>query len=325
MKRNGLYALAFAFASLGLWYVASSHRAAAADSLPALIEQAPAGATLIAYVDLAALRQSPWIQQLESIAQPAQVDADYKTFVDGTGFDYQRDLDRVVIANSGASSDTIIFAEGRFDHKRIEQYALRSGKLQQEDGRAVYVVPSPTPGKDIRLTFLSADRIALSSGGGFSALVSSGAAAPVNSAMRERLSRVAGAPIFAAIKGAAFTAAADKNGAANPGVGAQLRSLRWIAFAAQPNTNDLLLSAEGECDRPEDAQRVAGTLELLRALFRGAMADPKARGQMSADSAAALGKALDAAKITTETVRVRLLVSLTPEMLRIPPAAPANN
>ncbi len=331
MKRAAFYTMALAVASLSLWYGASAYRASAADALPALIEQAPAGATMIAYADLAALRESPWTKRLESFAQPAQVDSDYTAFVDATGFDYQRDLDRVVIANSGAASDkVVVFAEGRFDRKKIEQYALRTGKLQQENGRAVYVVPSATQGsstakgpaaqsKDVRFTFLAADRIALSSGGELSGLASAGASPSLDSAMRERLSRVAGAPIFATIKTAPFAAAAGTTGDVKTGVAAQMQSLRWVSLAMQPDGNSALLSLEGECDRPEDAQKVAGTLELMRALFRGALADPKTRGKMPAESAASLGKLIDAAKITTETTRVRLLISLTPDMLSVAP------
>lgn len=66
---------------------------------------------------------------------------------------------------------------------------------------------------------------------------------------------------------------------------------------------------------------MASALEFLRVILRGALADPKARGQISADSAAAAAKLLDSVKITTETVRVRVSTSLSQDMLGIPAAA----
>ena len=139
MKRSRLYILAIAVVALGLFYAVRVHRASAAAAFPDLLEMAPADSTMIGYADLQALRESPLVQQLAAMAQPAQVDPDYANFVSGTGFDYQRDLDHVlVISRSGAASGgTLVFAEGRFNRQKIEQYALRSGKLQQENGRSV--------------------------------------------------------------------------------------------------------------------------------------------------------------------------------------------
>ena len=325
-KRTSLWALVFAVAALSLWYAVRTHRASAADSLPDLIELAPAESSMIAYADVEALRESPLVQQLAALAQPTQVDRDYAEFVSETGFDYQRDLDHVLLtAGSGATSGkTLIFAEGRFNRQKIEQYALRSGKLEQENGHAVYVVPSATPGKDIRFAFLAAGRIALSDGGDVSAAISTSSSAALDPEMRERLSRVAGAPIFAAVRASEFTRAVAPNGGRRPGISTPFESLRWVNLAAKPNGDQVLLSAEGECDSADQAQKVASALELMRGLFRGALADPRARGRMTAESADATGKLLDSINITTDAVRVRLLVSVTPQMLP-PLSAPAGH
>src|ERR1700674_1747703 len=97
MKRNGIYILAVALAAVGLFYAVRAHRASAAAPFPDLLELAPADSTVIGYADLEALRESPLVKQLAAMAQPAQVDRDYADFVSATGFDYQRDLDHLLI------------------------------------------------------------------------------------------------------------------------------------------------------------------------------------------------------------------------------------
>ena len=181
-------------------------------------------------------------------------------------------------------------------------------------------MPSTTQGKNIRLEFLAANRVVLSDGGDLSALPSSNSSAALDPGMRDRLSRIAGAPVFAEINAAEFSSRAGANGGnQTAGFSATFASLRWISLAARPDGEQVFLSAEGECDNPQGAQRVAGTLELLRGILRGALADPKARGQMPPESAAAAGKLLENMKITTEEMRARVLVAVTPEMLRLPP------
>jgi len=326
MKRTGIYLLVIVVATLGLLAVVrENHASAAGAAFPDLIELAPADSTMVAYADLAALRQSPLVQQLTSLAQPPQTDSDYTAFVSATGFDYQRDLDRVMVTMNSANPDkALVLAEGRFDQEKIEQYALRTGKLEQENGRAVYVEPSTTAsGKSIHFAFPSADRIAISIGGALPAAFSTNSPSTIDPGMRDRLSRVSGAPIFGVFNSSGLA----KNAAGSPGMSqaltAQLAALRWVSLAVQPDGGNVLLSAEGECDKAEQAQGIAGTLELLRAVARGAIADPKSRGQIPADSVVAAGKLLDSLKITTDSTHVRLMMSLTPDLLRFPrPTAP---
>jgi hypothetical protein len=299
---------------VGLRYVLRARGASEAGSLPELLEMAPADSTFIAYADVAALRQDPLVQRAAAFAQPATQDRDYVEFVRSTGFDYQRDLDRVVFATGpgAAAAGTMAVAEGRFDQKKIEEYALRSGKVENENGRAVYVVPSATPGTSISFAFLAANRIAVSDGGNLFATPGGLSSTPLDPAMHERLSRVAAAPLFFAAKTPARSTAGT---AAAPGAPSLLESVRWMDFAARPDGGDVILSAEGECGSLEEAQKVASTLEFLRSLLRSALADPKAAIQMSPAGLSASEQLLKAASITATADRVRLLVTVTPDML----------
>jgi hypothetical protein len=325
MKRN-LVILAIVAAgvgALGLRYELRARSANKAGALPELLNMAPADSAFIAYADVAALREDPLVQRAAALAEPAAEDRDYIEFVRATGFDYQRDLDRVVFATrpGAPGGGTMAVAEGRFDQKKIEEYALRSGKVENQNGRAVYVVPSATPGKNISFAFLSANRIAISDGGKFFATPGGISSNPLDPAMRERLSRVAAAPLFFAAKTQARgTIGTDPA----PGAPSLLESVRWLDFAARPDNGAVVLSAEGECDSAQDAQKVASAVEFLRGVLRSAVADPKASLHMSPTGAAATERLLKAASVTTTAERVRLLVTMTPDMLdTAAPAAPS--
>jgi hypothetical protein len=315
----------------GLVYAARARRALGADAESELLSLAPADSALVAYADLAAIRNSPVTAQLGALAQPVRVDKDYTDFVSATGFDYSKDLDRVLVtARAGApSGTTLIFAEGRFDREKIEKYALRTGKQQTENGHAFYVVPLATAGKSLQFAFLSSSRLALANDGDLSAAFSPAARGAVDSGMRDRLARVSGAPLFAEMKASNYVpqpgaAGAPKGGALAAGMTAPFAALQWISLAARPDGDQIVLSIEGECKRPEDAQGVANALQFLRTILRGAMSDPKSRGQMPAQSAAAAQKLLETINITTDAERVRLLVSLTPDLLRLATAPPKS-
>ncbi len=238
------------------------------------------------------------------------------------GLIFERDLDRLVLTvGPPPAKQSLVFAEGRFDRQRIGQYALRSGKAEKRNGRDIYVLPSTTPGKTVYLTFLEGNRVVISDGGDLSALVealTAGKSAKLNPALQERLSRVSGAPIFAVAKAPDMSAAGPAASTASPATPFQL--LRWVSLAARPDSDQIILSVEGECDGPEQAQKVATGLEFFRALLSGGLSDPKARGQMSEQAASSVSRLLKAAKITSDAERVRLLVAITPDMIAVPPA-----
>jgi hypothetical protein len=321
-KRTFLILATVAAAALALYCVARVRRASADGSLPELLALAPADSRFLVYADVRALRDSPLVQRLAAMAPPAKMDSDYKDFVSATGFDYQRDLDRVVIAEqpNGPSGQTLSFAEGRFNREKIAQYALRSGKSEREGSREIYSVPSATPGKTISIAFLAADRIALADGGDLAAALAAPTVAS-DPALRLRISRVAGAPLFAIVKAPAAAGNGATTGGGLAAFTSSFQSLRWVSFAARPDGDGLLLSAEGECDTPVQAQSVATGIEILRGLLRSALTAPKTRGQMSPASAGATDQFLGAAKVSTDAARVRLLLTVTPEMLRAPEAS----
>lgn len=326
MKRLGIIStfalLVIAVSATALRY---ELRVRAAEALPELLELAPADSTFIAYTDVASLRESPLIQKATEMARPTTTDNDYQAFVHATGFDYERDLDRVLVAGKtdAAPGSTIAVAEGRFDQKKITDYALRTGKTEDEQGRAVYVVPSTTPGKTFSFSFLSASRIAFSDGNDAFAAPGAFSNSNLNGAMRERLSRVAGAPLFLAAK----VPTPDHNASASTGtpalVSSLFKSVSWVEIAARPDGDNVIVSAEAECGTPEDAQKVATALELMRSMVQGAMAGYKGDKQLSAENVASVERVIKAATITTAADRTRLLFTMTPDLIKLPAAIQA--
>lgn len=310
LRRIALLSAAIVVAVI-LVYELRVHLFPAGRSLPELVELAPAHSTFIAYIDLAALRNEPLISHLAALAEPVAVDPDYKKFISSTGFDYQRDLDEVVIA--ATADEKLAIADGRFDRRRIEEYAFRSGAVEKTNGHTIYVINSKMPGQNISLTFLGTHRIVLGQGGDFSGYLTS-PRAPLEPAMRQRLSRVAGSPAFVGWKiPDSLTHAIGRTGSfAVPA----LQSLRAIDLAIKPDGEQLLLiSLEGECDDSQQAQSLSASLDFLRTILHAELTGSKAHGPMSAENAALVARLAEATEITTNNDRVRLLLSVSPDMI----------
>jgi hypothetical protein len=330
VNRRVLIILSLMVMSVGAasWWYVRARTTAAAEFPSDVLALVPGDVSMIVYADMAVLREEPLVQRLASLAPPVNPGNEYAEFIGATGFEYQRDLDRVVLAARSVSTSqpaasqapapqTLVIADGRFDQKRIEAYALRSGKVEQRNGHTVYTTPAATPGKITAFTFLAPGRVALADGGDISGVLGERSQAPVDAALHEQISRVAGAPLFLVAKPQAILPAAGRA----TGLSAPLNGLLWVNLAARPDGDRVLLSAEGSCDSPEQAKQMAATLELLRGLLRGVLADPNARGGLPAETAQAISQIFQAAQISTEASRVRLLVSVDTAMLGA--AAPA--
>src|SRR5882724_12313596 len=90
----------------------------------------PADTQSIAFADISRLRGAPFFSGLgDWVPQSQPVDAEYAKFLHDTGFDYERDLDHVVIATikRGAVTEFFVVGDGRFDRKKINAYVSQFG------------------------------------------------------------------------------------------------------------------------------------------------------------------------------------------------------
>jgi hypothetical protein len=322
-----LVLLIAAGAGIYLYRLRRSLPAASAGTEPDIMSQLPPGAPVVAYIDVATLRKlqgSPLAAMLGLAGADPKEDRDYQDFVRDTGFDYTRDLDKVAIAiwptsmpkpNSGlGENQAIAIADGRFDHDKIKAYALRTGKAGMWMTQSFYTVPGDPP---VSFSFLSPTRIELTETPAMPFVVPASNTAEVN-AMKARINRVAGAPIFAVAQTDALPKNFYDNFKKAPQLETLARSIKGLTFAGQPQGNRIDLALDAECDSLTHAAEVATLIDGFRMFGAVALSDPKTRRQMTAEQAAFLTALASQVKVTHQDRWVRMTLGVTPEMLAPP-------
>lgn len=290
-----------------------------AGAAPSLLSQLPPGAPAVAYIDVAALRRlhdSPLAAILGLVGENPAQDRDYQEFVRETGFDYTRDLNRAAIAywpsaTGGGENQAVAIADGRFDRDKIKAYALRTGREVNQGTGFYYEVPGDPP---ISVGFLSATRIVLTSGKKLGVFTSVSSPAD-RAAMEDRINRVAGAPIFAVARTDNLPASFYDFLRSAPQFESVARSIQGLTLAGQPDGDIIHVTLDAQCDSMKNAIELATVVESLRLLGSMALADPKARAQMTKEQLALLTALLNEAKLTHQDRIVRLTLDVTPEML----------
>ena len=119
-----LLAIALIGVAVAIWWSRSSRL----DTL-GMAAALPERDAALAYVDVAAIRTSGLLEKLagSSVAE----EPEYKAFVQGTGFDYKRDLDAAMI--SSASGAHYFVLQGRFDWAKLKGYATSQGGSCDDD------------------------------------------------------------------------------------------------------------------------------------------------------------------------------------------------
>lgn len=319
----------------GLLYLDSPRgKTAGAAGVPDLLTALPAGAPTLAYVDLVAMRASSFYQHRPDkgpIAVPSQ---DYADFVHATGFNFEKDLDRLAVASwpapagGKAGGKTVVLAEGRFDRAKIRDYAAREGKPEQQQGHEVFVFPTGGASGVTSFTFLDDHRIAFVGGRSMSILFDGNSNSSGADPARERAAHVDGAAAFSIARMPPIPDNAG-DGAMGGAAGAQLmslaRSIQWITLAARPEGDDLRISLEGECDNETSARQIQSMLEVMRMFGRAGLESPKNKQSMDPATFAQLDSLLNSAAVTQAGERVRILLEITPDIFKLSgPAAPSG-
>jgi hypothetical protein len=322
------------------------------SAAPELLSEVPAGAPTLVYADLAAIRASAFYQQRPDHGPIALPDKDYADFVQSTGFDFEKDLDRVVIASwpagmAAEKKQTMLIADGRFDRKKIHDYALRKGKLDRQAGRDVFLFPrsSPSLGNALAgngpaggaatgnaagenrsgsdqdswnsVTFLNDHRIAIIEGASIAPLAGHAENAGGGDEARERAARVGGAAMFAITRVPAIPENYSPGGMQSEQLLNLARSIQWITLAARPEGNDLRVSLEGECQSATDARKLQAALELFRLIGRAGLESANTQKSMDPATLAVLESMLKSADVSASAERVRILVEVTPDVLKL--------
>lgn len=285
----------------------------------------PPDANAVFFADLAELRHAPFIAGLYAWAPKPQADPDYAQFLEETGFDYERDLDRIAIAASKRAESTALFAiaDGKFVRQKISAYALKAGTVTGTAGHEIFSVPLRGTPKKISFTFLSNSRIALTDHTDLANFFSPRKTHEDVAQWRTRFERLAGSPIFAAIRqdaaaGAALAGQAP-GGFRSPQLSALLDQLQWITLAGKPENDRLRIVAEGESTADTTARQLVDLLNGVVILAQAGLNDAKTRQQLAPGTREAYLEVLRSADISKidrgDTKSVRLVFDLTPQFL----------
>ncbi len=302
-----------------------------------LLAQMPADASAVLYIDLDALRQSPFLAEFYKWAPQTKADADYAQFLQSTGFNYESDLNRASIALLKHSQETTLFAvaDGRFDQKKISAYASQTGNTENRSGREIFSVPLSGSTRRITFTFLRKDRIALTNGANLDALLSPLHADSDSLAWRERFRRLGGSPLFAVVRqdataGSALSAQAP-GGMQSPQLTALIDQLQWITFAGKPEADHLRVVLEGEGGADAPTRQLSEVINGLLVLAQAGLSDRKVRQELQPEARESYLEMLKSADVSQidrgETKSVRVMFDLTPKLLETArtamPIAPA--
>lgn len=303
-------------------------KTANASPAPALLSALPPGAATLVYLDLAAVRASSFYQHRPDKGPLSVPSQEYADFVRSTGFDFEKDLDRVVFASWPASGKeqrkSVAIAEGRFDRAKIREYALRKGKLDHQQGHDVFLYPTADGMGFNSISFLDDHRIALVEGPSIAPLLAKQSDDSAPDPARERASRVDGAAAFAIARVPPLPENFAPGGVQSAQLASLARSVQWVTLAASPEGDNLRISLEGECDSSTNAMQLKAALEILRLLGRTGLDRPKTRQSMDPAALATLQNLLSNADVTQAAERIRILVELTPDILKLGEASKAQ-
>ena len=322
-KRAVAAALAASAIIAGGFSYLSYHRSATTQASPGpeLLSALPAGAPTLVYLDLAAVRGSSFYQHRPDKGPIALPNQEYAEFVRSTGFDFEKDLDRVVVASWPASGSelrkNVVIAEGRFDRAKIRSYAMREGKLDHQQGHEVFVFPAGASKGPNSLSFLDDQHIVMVDGPSIAPAFAGHSGDSAADPARERAARLDGAAAFAVSRVPPVPDNFAQGGAQSAQLASLARSIQWVTVAARPEGDNLRISLEGECDNGADALQLKSTLELLRMFGRAGLESPKARESMDPAALAMLQGLLTSAEVTQAAERVRIRVEITPDIFKL--------
>jgi hypothetical protein len=298
----------------------------------------PPEASAVVFADFDELRRAPFFAELYAWAPKPQADAEYAEFLKQTGFDYERDLDRISIASIKRERDSTLLAvvDGKFDKQKISAYASKSGSVSEINGREIFSVEMSESAKKVSFTFLRKDRIALIDDTDLNVILNAKKRNEDTAEWRVRFERLGGSPAFAVIRqnagaGAALAAQAP-GGLRSPQLSSLLDQLQWITLAGKPENELLRVVADGECTADGTARQLADLLNGVLVLAQAGLNDAKTRQQLdpaAREAYLALLKSADVSNLDRgETKSVRLVFEITPKFLEtaraVSPAVPGS-
>lgn len=225
----------------------------------ALLSRFPAEDALAVGIDVAALRRSGLLG-----ASTMRLEPEYKEFLDGTGFDYRRDLDSVTA--SFAHSGNYFIARGRFNWAKLREYVAHSGGSCYRDlcrvqgsrpERRISFVP-------LRESLLGDDAIALAvSTNDLAATLLMKTGQPITTA-------IPSAPVWISVPGSEL----GRQSSLPEGMRLMLSSLRAanrVLITLGPGAHGIEAHMEATCRTQDDARALASQLRATTSMLKQAL------------------------------------------------------
>ena len=301
----------------------------------ALLSWMPENAEAVLFIDLAELRRAPFFADLLAWAPKPETDQEYRQFVRDTGFDYEKDLDRLAVGIEQRGAQKIFFAagDGHFDEKKIKAYAAKNGVVQKSGGMEILSPPIAGNSAHLFFTFLTKGRLAISNSDDLASWLHSAKAAD-DSEWRERFARVAGSPFFAVMRNEALSEAFSADpasqalarkatgGLSSPQLSSLLAQLQWLTVAGKPENNKLRVALDAESLEEKNAQQLADLLNGVALLARAGLSNARTQqlGTATRQSYLELLKSVEVSRIDRpDSKSVRLMFDVTPDLLKSAP------
>jgi hypothetical protein len=229
-----------------------------------LVETLPRNGSAIVYLDFATLRAGGLLDALAG-SKTAE-EADYRKFVQDSGFDYRRDLDAVAVAF--VDGNTYATARGAFQWKRLADYAGANGG---SCASSICEMPASQPGRFISFYLLQSNVLALA------VSLDRHGVDIINPAHGGNAVFHSSDPVALSAPGSAF----ENAGVLPPGARAFLSPLtkaKRVTFYAGSSSEDktkLALRLDAECATPEAAKAMAEQLQSTTQLLKNMLARDK--------------------------------------------------
>jgi hypothetical protein len=225
-----------------------------------LLSRFPAVDSLAISADFKMVRAAGLLSESKTALEP-----EYKQFLEGTGFDYKRDLDSVVASFS--HSGNFFIARGRFDWPRLRAYAVREGGSCYQD---LCRMQGSKPERHISFLPLREDAIALAvSTNDLAATLLTKTGQPITAA-------IPSAPVWISVPGAELR----RQDSLPPGMHfilSALTSTDHVVITLVPALQGLEAKMEATCRTQNDARILASQLRSTTALLKDALTRDKAK------------------------------------------------
>ena len=301
------------------------HSGTSASGRAELLSLMPNDPSSVVFLDLGQFRASSFLPQLMNWAPAFPADEDYLRFVQATGFNYETDLDRVALAFTRAGNASTVFAvaDGRFDRKKIEAYAARTGERFNQGGRVAFLLNLKNSGRKSFFTFLRDDRIAWTDDSAYAALFEPSHSFADKSSWEEQFLRLSGTAVFAVVRQDAATAQIlaqqAPGGFRSPQLASLLSQLQWITIGAKPEGKDLRVVMEGESSTESTIHQLQEFLGGILLMAQAGLNGPVNRKQLDPRLRAAYLELLNSTQVENvdrgSNKSVRLIFVITPGFL----------